>query len=202
MQDALLRLRYRYWPDHLLGEILSKRWTETAIPVIVLLIITVLLSRGDPGLPVAGRPRRYRTAGRRDRLRRARHGAGGDRRRHRPLGRLDVRAVRFLRAVLPQRAELAGAGGDRRDLDLRRAARRGQRLPDRLLAAARLHHDADHADHLPLGLRPAAVRLFQQDRGGLSRLPVLEFHRRRRSRWACRAWCWSISWSRSSATSS
>ena len=49
MQDALLRLRYRYWPDHLLGEILSKRWTETAIPVIVLLIITVLLSRAIPG---------------------------------------------------------------------------------------------------------------------------------------------------------
>ena len=41
MQDALLRLRYRYWPDHLLGEILSKRWTETAIPVIVLLIVAV-----------------------------------------------------------------------------------------------------------------------------------------------------------------
>ena len=49
MQDALLRLRYRYWPDHLLGEILSKRWTETAIPVIVLLIITVLLSNAIPG---------------------------------------------------------------------------------------------------------------------------------------------------------
>ena len=49
MQDALLRLRYRYWPDHLLGEILSKRWTETAIPVIVLLIITILLSRSIPG---------------------------------------------------------------------------------------------------------------------------------------------------------
>ena len=49
MQDVLLRLRYRYWPDHLLGEILSKRWTETAIPVIVLLIITILLSRSIPG---------------------------------------------------------------------------------------------------------------------------------------------------------
>src|SRR6202050_4014338 len=49
MQEALLRLRYRYWPDHLLGEILSKRWTETAIPVIVLLIITVFLSRAIPG---------------------------------------------------------------------------------------------------------------------------------------------------------
>src|SRR6201996_9243251 len=49
MQDVLLRLRYRYWPDHLLGEILSKRWTETAIPVIVLLIVTVALSQSIPG---------------------------------------------------------------------------------------------------------------------------------------------------------
>src|ERR1700761_9237456 len=55
MQDVLLRLRYRYWPDHLLGEILSKRWTETAIPVIVLLIVTIALSRAIPGfLSVAG----------------------------------------------------------------------------------------------------------------------------------------------------
>ena len=49
MQDALLRLRYRYWPDHLLGEILSKRWTETAIPVIVLVIVAVALSRSIEG---------------------------------------------------------------------------------------------------------------------------------------------------------
>jgi ribose transport system permease protein len=45
MQEALIRLRYRYWPDHLLGEILSKRWTETAIPVIVLLIVGLALGR-------------------------------------------------------------------------------------------------------------------------------------------------------------
>jgi ribose transport system permease protein len=45
MRDALIRLRYRYWPDHLLGEILSKRWTETAIPVIVLLLVGLALSR-------------------------------------------------------------------------------------------------------------------------------------------------------------
>src|SRR4030081_807297 len=54
MQDALLRLRYRYWPDHLLGEILSKRWTETAIPVIVLLIITIALSRSIDGFLSVG----------------------------------------------------------------------------------------------------------------------------------------------------
>src|SRR6201996_663159 len=49
MQDVLLRLRYRYWPDHLLGEILSKRWTETAIPVIVLLIVALAFSQAIPG---------------------------------------------------------------------------------------------------------------------------------------------------------
>ena len=45
MRETLTRWRYRYWPDHLLGEILSKRWTETAIPVIVLLIVVFALSR-------------------------------------------------------------------------------------------------------------------------------------------------------------
>jgi ribose transport system permease protein len=54
MQDALLRLRYRYWPDHLLGEILSKRWTETAIPVIVLLIVAIALSRSIDGFLTPG----------------------------------------------------------------------------------------------------------------------------------------------------
>src|SRR6201994_175800 len=46
MRDTFIRLRYQYWPDHLLGEILSKRWTETAIPVILLLVIGLALSRG------------------------------------------------------------------------------------------------------------------------------------------------------------
>src|SRR5581483_11978677 len=45
MRETLTRLRYRYWPDHLLGEILSKRWTETAIPVILLLIVGFVLSQ-------------------------------------------------------------------------------------------------------------------------------------------------------------
>src|SRR4051794_30981899 len=54
MQDVLLRFRYRYLPDHLLGAILSKRWTETAIPVILLLVITILLSRAIPGFLTAG----------------------------------------------------------------------------------------------------------------------------------------------------
>jgi ribose transport system permease protein len=45
MRETLTRWRYRYWPDHLVGEILSKRWTETAIPVIVLFIVGFGLSR-------------------------------------------------------------------------------------------------------------------------------------------------------------
>lgn len=49
MNEKLVRLRYRYWPDHLLGEVLSKRWTETAIPVIVLIIIVIVSSRAIPG---------------------------------------------------------------------------------------------------------------------------------------------------------
>ncbi len=47
--EALARLRYRLWPDHLLGEILSKRWTETAIPVIVLIAVAVALGRAIDG---------------------------------------------------------------------------------------------------------------------------------------------------------
>jgi ribose transport system permease protein len=55
MSESLIRLRYRLWPDHLVGEILSKRWTETAIPAIVLIIVAVALSRAIPGfLSAAG----------------------------------------------------------------------------------------------------------------------------------------------------
>ena len=48
MSETLTRLRYRLWPDHWIGEILSKRWTETAIPVFVLLIVGVWLDRTIP----------------------------------------------------------------------------------------------------------------------------------------------------------
>jgi len=49
MQESFVRLKARYWPDHLLGEILSKRWTETAIPVIVLIIVALGLGRAIDG---------------------------------------------------------------------------------------------------------------------------------------------------------
>jgi len=37
--DAIVRWRYRAVPDHLLGEILTKRWIDNAIPLIILLAV-------------------------------------------------------------------------------------------------------------------------------------------------------------------
>jgi len=46
--DRLTRWRYTWWPDHALGEILAKRWMETAIPVLVLLLVAFALSEAIP----------------------------------------------------------------------------------------------------------------------------------------------------------
>ena len=89
-------------------------------------------------------------------------------------------AARNAELVSAAADELAGASGGGRHSRLRRTARRRQRRPDRLLAAPRLHHHADHPDHLPFGFRSPDPALLQFDRRRLSRHPVLEFHRRRR----------------------
>ncbi len=39
VSDTIARWRYRAVPDHLLGEILTKRWVDNAIPVLILLIV-------------------------------------------------------------------------------------------------------------------------------------------------------------------
>ena len=44
-RERLQAWRYNLVPDHLIGEILSKRWTETAIPVILLAIVLLLSGR-------------------------------------------------------------------------------------------------------------------------------------------------------------
>ena len=44
MRDNLIKLRYRLWPDHVIGELLSKRWTETMVPILFLLITVVFFS--------------------------------------------------------------------------------------------------------------------------------------------------------------
>ena len=180
MRETLTRLRYRYWPDHLLGEILSKRWTETAIPVIVLLIVGFALSRMiDNFLSPSSLADTARQAGEIGFI------ALGE-----ALvvivGGIDLSVgsmfalTDFCALYHPRRPRLAGCRSDRRDRGLRRAARRGQRLSHRLSEAARLHHDPDHAHHLPVGVRPLDPALFEPDCLSLSRFPVLELHRRRR----------------------
>ena len=42
-EARLTRLRYKYLPDHLIGEILSKRWIDNAIPFLVLVITIAVL---------------------------------------------------------------------------------------------------------------------------------------------------------------
>lgn len=49
MNDSLTRQFYRWWPGHVLGEILSKRWMETAIPMVVLVIVAWSLAQAIPG---------------------------------------------------------------------------------------------------------------------------------------------------------
>lgn len=44
-EDRLNRWRFTYWPDHMLGELLAKRWMETAIPVAVLFMVALALSQ-------------------------------------------------------------------------------------------------------------------------------------------------------------
>ncbi len=44
MRESLIKLRYRLWPDHVIGELLSKRWTETMVPILFLLITVVFLN--------------------------------------------------------------------------------------------------------------------------------------------------------------
>lgn len=39
LSDQIVRWRYRLVPDHLLGEILTKRWVDNAIPLLILLVV-------------------------------------------------------------------------------------------------------------------------------------------------------------------
>lgn len=42
VSDRITRWRYRYVPDHLLGEILTKRWVDNAIPLLILLAVALV----------------------------------------------------------------------------------------------------------------------------------------------------------------
>lgn len=42
--DTIKKLRYRYWPDRAIGEILEKQWMETAVPLLVLLVVVAFFA--------------------------------------------------------------------------------------------------------------------------------------------------------------
>ncbi|APZ55248.1 ABC transporter permease [Salipiger abyssi] len=48
--DTLVQLRYRFLPDHVVGEVLSKRWTDNAIPFIALLLTLAVFGSVNPGM--------------------------------------------------------------------------------------------------------------------------------------------------------
>ena len=45
--DWAARLRYRYVPDHLVGEVLGRRWMDNVIPVTLLFALTILSDSDD-----------------------------------------------------------------------------------------------------------------------------------------------------------
>jgi ribose transport system permease protein len=46
--NTLTRVRYKYFPDHLVGELLSKRWMESAVPMIILVATFTYLALNLP----------------------------------------------------------------------------------------------------------------------------------------------------------
>ncbi len=44
MLKSIQRLRYRYWPDHVFGELLQKSWMETLVPLLVLAFTVIFFS--------------------------------------------------------------------------------------------------------------------------------------------------------------
>ena len=165
MRDTLTRLRYRYWPDHLLGEILVQALDRDRHPG------DRAADRRLCAQPLASTTSCRRRASPTPRGRPARSASSS-------LGMALVVIVGgidlsvgsifaltdFCALYLLDVLKLAGPGRGGRHAALRRAARRRQRRADRLSPAARLHHHADHADHLPLGLRSADPALLQRDR--------------------------------------
>ncbi len=49
LKEDLIRLRYKYVPDHIVGELLAKRWMDNAIPFAALIIAIVIFGSLVPG---------------------------------------------------------------------------------------------------------------------------------------------------------
>src|SRR4051812_15247101 len=52
--ELVTRLRYRYVPDHIIGEVLGRRWMDNVIPVFLLLALTIYMAAGVPNFLSAG----------------------------------------------------------------------------------------------------------------------------------------------------
>src|SRR5271154_3774890 len=52
--EWLTRLRYRYVPDHIVGEVLGRRWMDNVIPVTLLIALTVYLTATIPNFTSPG----------------------------------------------------------------------------------------------------------------------------------------------------
>ena len=49
LSRAASGLRYNFIPDHLIGEILTKRWTDNAIPFLALVVTVAVFGTAIPG---------------------------------------------------------------------------------------------------------------------------------------------------------
>jgi ribose transport system permease protein len=49
LRERVARLRYNYVPDHVIGEILTKRWTDNAIPFLALVVTVAAFGSAIPG---------------------------------------------------------------------------------------------------------------------------------------------------------
>src|ERR1700704_2352603 len=52
--DLAARLRSRYVPDHIVGEVLGRRWTDNAIPVVLLVALVIFMAETIPNFLSAG----------------------------------------------------------------------------------------------------------------------------------------------------
>src|SRR5580692_9873896 len=52
--DWAARLRYRYVPDHIVGEVLGRRWMDNVIPVTLLIALMIYLVAAIPNFTSLG----------------------------------------------------------------------------------------------------------------------------------------------------
>jgi ribose transport system permease protein len=52
--DLAARLRSRYVPDHIVGEVLGRRWTDNAIPVLLLIALSIFMVESIPNFLSVG----------------------------------------------------------------------------------------------------------------------------------------------------